>query len=571
MFLLRIRDKIQDFFAARQVDILSAAMVLAASVLVSRILGLVRDRVLAHYFSGEEISLYFAAFRIPDTLFEILVFGTLSAAFIPTFISYLSRGRQKEAWTIAGIVMNLSLAAFVVLAAVVFFFADSLSKFLAPGFSPSEISLMAQLTKILLLVQGFFVLSFFLNGVLKSYQRFLIPAISPIFYNLGIIFGILVFLPAFGFLGLAYGVILGAFLHFFVQLPVFFILGFRLRPVLSFKLSAGILRIIKLSGPRVLAISFTSISVLVVTAIASTLSQGSISVMQFANNIKFIPVGILGVSFAVAAFPRLSHAFIKKDADDFYSSFFGVFKTIVFWLAPVSVLFYVLRAHIIRLALGTGLFDWRDTRLTAAILGIFSLVIIIESILPLLIKSFYALNKTVRPLIINLISNALIVLLAFWFAGIFSDTSSEVSQFFGRILRVGDISDLGIIGIALAVVMGQFLNFFVLLRFFLGEARSAFGFVPKNVFAKDIFRFLAVAILAGVVAYIMRVIIDRFITLDTFVGVLIQGGGAAIAGLLVYGLILYKFENKEIMDVVEVFRRRLLKPQVLPQGIELDK
>ena len=559
-----------DFIKREIVSINAAAFLIGAAGFLSRILGLFRDRLLAGRFgASRELDIYYAAFQIPDFIFNLFLIGSATAAIIPVFLEY--KKDKEEAKRLIENLFNIFLvfsAVFCVLAAI---FTPFFIRFLVPGFSVEEQALASLMARIMLASPFFLSLSNIVSGVLQAHRRFFVFSLSSVFYNLGIIFGILVFLPAFGFLGLAYGVILGAFLHFFVQLPVFFILGFRLRPVLSFKLSAGILRIIKLSGPRVLAISFTSISVLVVTAIASTLSQGSISVMQFANNIKFIPVGILGVSFAVAAFPRLSHAFIKKDADDFYSSFFGVFKTIVFWLAPVSVLFYVLRAHIIRLALGTGLFDWRDTRLTAAILGIFSLVIIIESILPLLIKSFYALNKTVRPLIINLISNALIVLLAFWFAGIFSDTSSEVSQFFGRILRVGDISDLGIIGIALAVVMGQFLNFFVLLRFFLGEARSAFGFVPKNVFAKDIFRFLAVAILAGVVAYIMRVIIDRFITLDTFVGVLIQGGGAAIAGLLVYGLILYKFENKEIMDVVEVFRRRLLKPQVLPQGIELDK
>ena len=560
-----------DFIKREIVSINAAAFLIGAAGFLSRILGLFRDRLLAGRFgASRELDIYYAAFQIPDFIFNLFLIGSATAAIIPVFLEYWEKDKEEAKRLIENL-FNIFLvfsAVFCVLAAI---FTPFFIRFLVPGFSVEEQALASLMARIMLASPFFLSLSNIVSGVLQAHRRFFVFSLSSVFYNLGIIFGILVFLPAFGFLGLAYGVILGAFLHFFVQLPVFFILGFRLRPVLSFKLSAGILRIIKLSGPRVLAISFTSISVLVVTAIASTLSQGSISVMQFANNIKFIPVGILGVSFAVAAFPRLSHAFIKKDADDFYSSFFGVFKTIVFWLAPVSVLFYVLRAHIIRLALGTGLFDWRDTRLTAAILGIFSLVIIIESILPLLIKSFYALNKTVRPLIINLISNALIVLLAFWFAGIFSDTSSEVSQFFGRILRVGDISDLGIIGIALAVVMGQFLNFFVLLRFFLGEARSAFGFVPKNVFAKDIFRFLAVAILAGVVAYIMRVIIDRFITLDTFVGVLIQGGGAAIAGLLVYGLILYKFENKEIMDVVEVFRRRLLKPQVLPQGIELDK
>lgn len=560
-----------DFIKKEIISINAAALLIGAAGFLSRILGLFRDRLLAGRFgASRELDIYYAAFQIPDFIFNLFLIGSATAAIIPVFLEYWERDKEEARRLIENL-FNIFLifsAVFCLLAAI---FTPFFIRFLVPGFSIEERELASLMARIMLVSPFFLSLSNIVSGVLQAHRRFFVFSLSSVFYNLGIIFGILVFLPAFGFLGLAYGVVLGAFLHFFVQLPVYYILGFRLRPVFSFKLHEGIFRVIKLSGPRVLAVFFTSVSVLIVTAIASTLSKGSISVLQFANNIKFIPVGILGVSFAVATFPRLSQAFIKKDADDFYSSFFGVLKTIVFWLAPVSVLFYVLRAHIIRLALGTGLFDWRDTRLTAAILGIFSLVIIIESILPLLIKSFYALNKTVRPLVINFISNCLIVVLAFWFAGVFSDSSSGVSQFFGRILRVSDIADLGIIGIALAVIIGQFLNFFVLLRFFLGEARSAFGFVPKNGFSSDIFRFLAVAILAGVAAYVTRLIIDRFITLDTFVGVLIQGGSAAMAGLLVYGLILYKFENKEIMDVVEVFRRRLLKPQVLPQGIELDK
>ncbi|MEX1068405.1 MAG: lipid II flippase MurJ, partial [Patescibacteria group bacterium] len=184
MWLFR---RIRDFLFSKQIDILSAALVLSGSILASRILGLVRDRALAHYFFGEDIAIYFAAFRLPDTLFEVLIMGALSSAFIPTFISYISRRKEEEGWKVAGIIMNLSFLVFLVLAGLIFVFARPFSAMIAPGFSSAEVSLMARLTRVLLLTQGLFVVSSFLTGVLKSYQRFLVPALAPVFYNLAII------------------------------------------------------------------------------------------------------------------------------------------------------------------------------------------------------------------------------------------------------------------------------------------------------------------------------------------------------------------------------------------------
>jgi len=170
--LRRALSSILQPFYRKQPDILSAAVLLSIFTLASRILGLVRDRALAQFFSESKIGLYFAAFRLPDTLFEILILGTLSAAFIPTFISYISKGKKKEAWEVTATVMNLTLIFFLALAAIIFFFAYPFSRLLAPGFSVEELGLMASMTRILLIAQGFFVLSLFLTGILKSFQRF---------------------------------------------------------------------------------------------------------------------------------------------------------------------------------------------------------------------------------------------------------------------------------------------------------------------------------------------------------------------------------------------------------------
>ena len=205
------------FLTQRQTNILSAALVIMIMVAASRVLGLVRNRVLAHFFSAETLAVYFAAFRLPEVVFEVLVFGALSSAFIPTFTAYFSKGKSTEAWYVASISLNFALFIFLIFAIPVFIFARQLYQIMAPGFSNQQLFLVAKLTRILLIVQGFFVLSYFLTGVLESLQRFLIPAMAPLFYNLGIILGSLFLSGKFGILAPAVGAVIGSFFHFFIQ------------------------------------------------------------------------------------------------------------------------------------------------------------------------------------------------------------------------------------------------------------------------------------------------------------------------------------------------------------------
>ena len=397
-YRMLIFRKIRDFVSSRQVDILSAAMVLGASVLASRVLGLVRDRVLAHYFVGEEISLYFAAFRLPDTLFEILVLGALSAAFIPTFVSYLSKNKDEEAWEVTGIVLNFALAFFAVLAVLVFVFAVPLSKIIAPGFSVSEISLMARMTRILLLAQGFFVFSFFLTGALKSYQRFLVPAVAPILYNLGIIGGTIFLVSSVGIFAPVWGAVLGAFLHLIVQLPLVFLLGFR--PVLTFNYShPGVKKIVRLAAPRVVELGFLQLLKVSHLFFASLISTASYAYFTFAQHLELIPVSLFGLSLADAALPTLSYK--KEKPEDFRKIFFTNFRRIIFFTLPVAVMFAVLRIPLVRLAFGAARFTWNSTVLTGYTLSMFALGIIGQALALYFVRAFYALQDTVAPVAVG--------------------------------------------------------------------------------------------------------------------------------------------------------------------------
>ena len=184
----KILQKGRNIFTTPQSSILSAASVIMLMIVASRILGLVRQRALAHYFTAQKLSLFFAAFRLPDLVFEVLVFGTFASAFIPVFTRELKKN-EREAWKLAAIIANIGLLIFIGVGFLLVGFSDNLYRLIAPGFGEVEREQIVALTKILFAAQGFFVVSYVLTGVLESMRRFLVPALAPLFYNLGISLG----------------------------------------------------------------------------------------------------------------------------------------------------------------------------------------------------------------------------------------------------------------------------------------------------------------------------------------------------------------------------------------------
>jgi len=388
-----LRLILQPFYR-KQPDILSAAVLLSIFTLASRILGLVRDRTLAQFFPESKIGLYFAAFRLPDTLFEILILGTLSAAFIPTFISYISKGKKKEAWEVTATVMNLTLIFFLLLAVIIFLFAYPFSRLLAPGFSAEELGLMASMTRILLIAQGFFVLSLFLTGILKSSQRFLIPAIAPLFYNLGIIASIFLLAGKLGIYAPVWGAVGGALIYFAIHLPLAFHLGFRFTRSLNI-FHPGVRKIINLATPRTLEIGFWQILKTSDLFFSSLISTASYGYFTFASHLATIPVSLFGTSLADAALPALSYQ--QKNLKQFRETFLTTFRQIIFLVAFFAVALIILRVPAVRLAFGTRRFTWESTVATGYALSAFAVGIVAQALTSLLVKSFYALSDTLTP------------------------------------------------------------------------------------------------------------------------------------------------------------------------------
>ena len=389
---------------SQQNTVLSAASLIMGMIVVSMVLGLVRQRVLASYFTPDSLSLFFAAFRLPDAIFQVLVFGTFSSAFIPVFTRTLREGEAK-AWLLAGKVVSIGLAIFLFAVAIIGFGAVKIYSVIAPGYGVAGTTEIAFLARILFAAQGFFVISYVLTGVLESLRRFLVPALAPIFYNLGIILGTIVLSPSLGLLGPTIGVVIGAFAHFIIQYPLSRKLGFRF--TLDFKPDEGIKKIGQLALPRVIDLAFDQIGKSAELFLASIISQASYTYYTFANSLQLLPVTLFGTSLAKAVLPMLSH--VEENWKEYRKILLVAIYQAMFFTLPLSAALIALRIPVVRLVYGTKIFDWEATVQTGTILSVFAISIVSQTLMSVLTRAFFALHDTKTPVIISFIGLTILV------------------------------------------------------------------------------------------------------------------------------------------------------------------
>lgn len=402
----------KNLFSRRQTSILSAAFVIMVAYAASGLLGVFRNRLLAErFFSGHEAQLdaYFAAFVLPDTIFQLLILGALSAAFIPVFTTYLRRS-EKEAWHVASASMTAILLLFLGISSLLFVFAVPASRILAPKFS-SELSLLtAHLIRVMLIAQFFFALSSFMTGIIQSHHRFLIPAIAPLFYNLGIILGIVLLSPMFGIYGAAIGVVLGSIFHFAVQLPLAVRLGFRFRLSMDF-LHPGVKRIQRLMPARAATLAIDQVERVIAVSVASSLAAGTITIFNFARQLYVLPITFVGSTIGQAAFPALSRAH-EDGHEQFLKTISATLLYVIFLALPISTLVLILRIPVVRLSFGAKQFPWEATLLTGRAVALFVLSMPAQTINQFLIRAFYAAQNTKVPFVSAIISTLLMWILA---------------------------------------------------------------------------------------------------------------------------------------------------------------
>jgi putative peptidoglycan lipid II flippase len=426
-----------------------AAYLLGLSALISSVLALARDRLLAHNFgAGAELDLYYAAFRIPDLLF--VLFGALVSvyALIPLLSCYSDEEQHRFIDTI---VLGFSLLVCLITAGAYMILPQALTKLFPEIMAVSGAELYA-LTVILLAQPAILGLSNIAAAITQLKSRYALYALSPILYNLGIIIGIALLYPHFGLLGIAYGVILGALMHLFVQVPDILREGFCTRTP-RFSDVRGFFATLSLSLPRTAALSVSQLSFLVLLSYAGLLATGSIAVFIFAFNLHAVPLAIIGASYSVAAFPTLSAAFSGGRRDEFLRYVHAAARHILFWAIPATALLIVLRAHVVRTVLGSGAFDWTDTRLTAAAVALFSVSLVAQSISLLIVRATYAAGKTLAPLLIAGASGAVSIMLAWLFLRMFR--YDETGAFIEVLLRVQDVPGSDVLALILAFVTGS--------------------------------------------------------------------------------------------------------------------
>lgn len=389
---------------SQQNTVLSAATLIMFMFGVSMVLGLIRQRVLASYFSPDDLSLFFAAFRLPDAIFQVLVFGTFSSAFIPVFTKTLKEGEVK-AWDLAGKVVSYGLAIFAIAVAVVGIFAPQIYSVIASGYGINGNKEIAFMARILFAAQGFFVVSYVLTGVLESLRRFLVPALAPIFYNLGIILGTVILTPRLGLIAPVIGVVIGAFAHFMIQYPLSRKLGFRF--TWSLKADEGVKKIGKLALPRVVDLAFDQIGKSVELLLSSIISQASYTYYTFANSLQLLPVSLFGTSLAKAVLPMLSN--VDGDKKEFRRILLTAIYQAIFFTLPLSAVLIALKVPVIRLIYGTKIFDWNSTITTGTVLSVFAISVVFQTLMSILARSFFALHDTITPVKVSFVGLILLI------------------------------------------------------------------------------------------------------------------------------------------------------------------
>ena len=510
---------------------------LASASVILAISGLWRDRLLAATFgAGQILDAYQIAFILPDLIFNLFIVGAISASFIPIFSSFLSS--PKKASEIIDTIFTFFSLSILAILAVIYFLAPSLvdllesfSHLIGQVYPAQSSPLVVRLTRLMLLSPFFLGLSTIATSILHCRRHFLLPAASPLVYNLSIIGGIFLLVPRFGIYGVALGVIIGAGGHFLIQIPSLLAAGVRFKPRLRF--SKAVKDIIILSIPRTLSLVATQASFWINKIIAFTLGAGAVSVYYFANNLQYIAVGLFGISLAVAAFPNLSDC--SENRVKFIKTFSKSFRQILFFTVPASILFLLLRAQIVRLVLGAGRFDWEDTILTANTLGYFALSIFAQSLVILLSRAFYALKDSKTPFVINFLSLAINLILSLYF-----------------------IKKLGVIGLALSFSLAIFFNFFWLL---FALYRRVGDLEDRRLILSSLKTILA-SLAMGTTVYFTLHIVSWLVDMQRAWGILIQTTAAGAVGLTIFWLVSLLIDNEEAHDIWSRLGRVFLRSRL---------
>ena len=536
---MTLKERISLFTNQKQHTILSASLVLAIAFGVSAILGFLRSRFLNNAFFATEpgnLDVYIAAFRIPDLIFKLLVTGALSASFIPVFSSYLHKDKE-EANKLASTVITLLFILFTLISIVVLIFTRPICEFITGSFNPEQITLMVNLTRILLIAQVFFLLSNFLTGILQIHQVFIVPALSPIIYNIFIILSIFALTPTFGIYGPVYGAIIGAFFHLAIQVPIVKKQGFRFSPNFNFA-HQGVKDIVRLMIPRSLSLGLGEIENTVTLFFTTSLSAGSVVLLNLALQLMYLPSRIFGTTVGQASLPMLSKNIARNELNTFRETVNKIILQSLYIALPITVLVLIHRLAIVRITFGSKQFPWSATLLTARTLAYLTPAIASQAIIQILIRSFYAMHDTKTPLKVSAFSLITNVFSGYYFI---------------------NYTDLGIVGLAISASLGNLSQCLGLLYFYIKKVDG----VNWNQILVRFGKICLSSVIMGVVSWVTLQFLDLFV-LDTSktINVIFLFGFSTLFAAIIYFITSYLLKIEEYGDYQRYFvkfRRLIFK------------
>ena len=540
-----------------------AAFLLAMLSAGNSVLALLRDRLLASSFgASRDLDIYYAAFRVPDAIFSLSLFLVASTAFIPIFVEERAKS-PKRAQDFFDSVVGMFLAGIAVIGFLAYVFMPQPANFIVPGFNSVDLAKVIKLSRLLLLSPIFLGLSGIFSAVVQASNRFLSYALAPVVYNLGIIVGVYWFLPHFGLLGLAFGVVAGAFLHMAIQVPT--LLRLHELPRLRASFSHDVVRLLRYSFPRACALSLNQFTLIVLTALASLLGAGSIAIFNLSQNLSVLPLTIIALSYSIAAFPTMVELALKEDKKIFFEHLVFATRSILFWTLPVFGLFLVFRAHLVRLVLGAGAFAWVDTHLTTASLLLFSYAIVTQSLVTLFVRAYYALGRVREPILYSALATLVTIVIAF--AGVtLVEKNVVVGNIFSFFVRLRIDADVAFLSLPLAYSIGAFVNAVLL----------GWGLLRLNGkgMGQDILRSLVpisiVAFAMSLVGFGMLKLLGPYFELESFFAVLLQAGLAGLAAIIVGIAICEALKVREFQELKETLfsRESKRKPDLLQPDLE---
>jgi putative peptidoglycan lipid II flippase len=510
-----------------------AGIVVSGAFLISRVLGWVRLVVFGNVFDAEQLDPFFAAFRIPDLMFQLVAAGALSSALIPIVAALLERDEDAYAWRVISTVINLMLVALAVLAGVLFLLAPVVMRAIAPGFDAEQLDETVGLTRIMLLSPIFLAMGSVATSVLNAGGRFAASAIAPIVYNLAIIGGALFLAPTIGMQGLALGVVAGSLAHLLVQIRPLTRLGFRYEPRIV-RDDPQARRALLLMAPRAFGLGAGQITFIVVTALASTVAVGAVADFNFAFTLLQIPIGVIGVPLGIVLLPSLSRDAAVGREREFAGLLMRALRLLLFVMIPIAGLTAVLRRDVVEVLFGGGRMSDTDLERIATTLLFFLTGLAAHALIAVLARAFYARQDTVTPVLAAI-------------AAVVANSTLAV-------LLVGP---LGLGGIALAIALAAWLEAIALLLVLNAriEELAIGSLVRVGVQA------VVGTVVGSAIAFGTASLIGRAIGPDpTAIGLIVEIGVASGLFGLAYAAVAVVLRIPELASIVEVMVDLIRRP-----------